>query len=590
MSIALQKYFNPEAIKLAFHRVQCWPDRMVKDQVGIRAFGRDLDVNCERLSEKIIGGGYKPRRGFKYYVPKASLTNRTKTMLFVEDALVFQAIGNSIGTENYDVLKAQESFVFGSVLAPEVKYGTDLLEEQDPNYFFFKNWKGLFNKFKESVIHSIEVDKVQFKFETDITGFFDCIPHYNLLKILSERFHVEDEILDMLSQCLNIWSGTSDSVTPGVGVPQGPLPSSLFANLILHDLDELIIGEGFKYYRYMDDIKIYGYERGELIKALVLIDKYLKGNGLSINSKKTSIESIEDGKEDATVAELKKVQTFTFYENDDEDREPNDLDRLLDELSKIPDASQSKPLTIKDKDLSDSSRLGDQEASLNLFEDPKRKTLKTEKEIVSYWQDQINEVEKALPQMFTSNEQGELVINDGVEDLDFIKWSAQFGASVRYIRALQPTYGPNEKLLKYWLAAYQRFFWRANNFGLTLALYLENSEAKSKLTSLLTSDFQLYEWARYHVLQTLSLAHSFTDKELRNYYFKMLQDEQSDLVKISLYRLLLGHCKSEQFQVSVEKQLQKEKNQYVKIIIADFYNNHGFGEIDIDDFLNSIGL
>lgn len=36
MSEILQKYFSPEATRLTFLRVQCWPDRMIKDQKGIR--------------------------------------------------------------------------------------------------------------------------------------------------------------------------------------------------------------------------------------------------------------------------------------------------------------------------------------------------------------------------------------------------------------------------------------------------------------------------------------------------------------------------------------------------------------------------
>ena len=117
----LHKYFNPEAIKLAFYRVQCWPERMAKDLVGMRAFSVDLERNCEMLSNKLSGGNYKPRRGFKYYVPKSSLTNRTKTMLFVEDAIVYQAIANQLAADSYDMLYEHESFVFGSVLSPETK-------------------------------------------------------------------------------------------------------------------------------------------------------------------------------------------------------------------------------------------------------------------------------------------------------------------------------------------------------------------------------------------------------------------------------------------------------------------------------------
>ena len=146
MNNVLLKYFNPQAIELAFHRVLCWSDKTIKDKVGLRAFGGNLQANCKRLSEKIIAGQYKPQRGFKFYVPKASLTNRTKTMLFAEDAILYQAIANCIATENYDTLHDQESFVFGSVLSPDVKKGIAILNESEPNYFFFKFWLTLAKK------------------------------------------------------------------------------------------------------------------------------------------------------------------------------------------------------------------------------------------------------------------------------------------------------------------------------------------------------------------------------------------------------------------------------------------------------------
>ena len=588
MSDVLIKYFNPRSIELAFQRVQCWTDKMVKDQVGLRAFGVDLKGSCHALSEKIISGKYKPQRGFKFYVPKSSLTNRTKTLLYAEDAILYQAIADTISFGCYDTLQQQESFVFGSVLSPEVRKGVALLNEENPNYFFFKFWKNLFNSFKESIIHSIEVDKAQYKFETDITGFFDCIPHYNLLSKLSERFGVEDEILDLLSNCLNVWSGTKDSVTPGVGIPQGTLPSFLLANLILHDLDELIIGEGFKYYRYMDDIKIYGYEEAELVKALVLIDKYLKCNGLSINSKKTSIQRIVEGVEDNTVRELKKVEAFTFYDVDNlviqaRNMEPFSAKSTTEDLFNY-------SASIAEGEIKSASKLSDQEHNSEFQEAIKINILTEEKEIVHYWHSLIDDVETNLPNFFKGDTYENLELKDGIDDIDFIKLSVQYGNSIRSLRHFKADFKPNESLLKYWLFAYRKFFWRANNFGLTLGLYKNSEYVKKELFNLISRDFSLYEWARYFAIQTLSFSQKFTDKELRQDYFKLLQEEQSDLVKISLYRLLFGQTNNEQFHATLKKQLQKEKSQYLKILIADFNKNHSGQEVDIVEFLNSIGL
>jgi hypothetical protein len=59
-----------------------------------------------------------------------------------------------------------------------------------------------------------------YKLETDITGFFDCIPHSKLLQLLYKKFDIDPSILDLFSECLNTWSGTSESATQGVGIPQ----------------------------------------------------------------------------------------------------------------------------------------------------------------------------------------------------------------------------------------------------------------------------------------------------------------------------------------------------------------------------------
>lgn len=574
MSSVYHKYFNPEAIKLAFYRVQCWPDRMIKDQVGIRAFKAQLDKNCEQLSEQIIQGKYKAQRGFKFYVPKPSKTMRTKGVMFIEDAIVYQAIANRIAVQSYETLEQYNPFVFGSVLNEETKKGLEILREEKPNFFFFKFWQGLHQKYADSIIQAIEVDKVKFKFETDITGFFDSVPHYNLLLKLSEEFGVEDEILDLLGDCLNIWSGTKEGPTPGVGIPQGPPPSFLLANLLLHRLDQQLVEQGFRYYRYMDDISIYSYEEDELLNALLIIDKYTKSNALSINAKKTSIQEIKEGVEDAKIKELKKIRVFSSYD-DTEGRE------ILLEIKSNKD--KSKTLGI-DKDLAKLS----QQDSPNINEN--RTTITDSKEIIKYWKNQIKEVEKELPTLFEDSKAEQLAMKDTFDDIDAIRLSAAYGIALRELRYLEIEIEPNKDLLKYWLFFYEKYFWRADKLGYTLMNYRYSKEVKSKLTNLLEGIFAKYEWGKYLVLQNLSLTQNFDEKELRQVYFQQLKSEESDLVKISLYRLLYKHCKTNQFRATLQNQLNKEQNQYLKVVIAEFNKFHNSENIKLDEFLNAIGL
>jgi hypothetical protein len=571
MSSVYQKYFNPEAIKLAFHRVQCWTDKTVKDQVGLRAFAANLDKNCKSFSEKILLGNYKPQRGFKFYVPKSSKTLRTKGVLFLEDAIVYQAIVNVIAKQSYDTLDQYSQFVYGSILNEEVKKGTEILNEEKPNFFFFKHWQGLRNKYSESIIQAIEIEKVKYKFETDITGFFDSIPHYNLLLKLCEEYGVEDEILDILGDCLNIWSGTKSGPTPGVGIPQGVAPSFLLANLLLNKLDHELVEHGFRYYRYMDDISIYSYDEDELLDALLIIDKYTKANALSINAKKTSIQEIKEGVEDDKVKELKKVKEFFSYDEEGE------------EISINKDYKNENIKVDLNKDL---AKLSQQDN----FSDEKSILITDPKQLIAYWKKQIKEIKKELLALFVDHKAEMLILKEKSDDIDAIRLSSRFSNALRELKYLDVEVEPDPNLLKYWIFLYEKYFWRADKLGYTLMNYKNSNEVKTKLMAMLDRVLSKYEYCRYLIFQNISLTQNFDEKELRQVYFQLLKKETSDLVKISLYRLLYNHCRTNQFRATLDNQLNKEQNQYLKEVIADFNRFHNRENINLEEFLNSIGL
>lgn len=565
-------YFSSDAIRLAYYRVLCGNDRMAKDKVGLKAFGNKLDENCLMLSIKVQEGKYKPENGFKYYEPKASKTQRTKTLLMVEDALVYQAIANKIAENTFDKLKENDDFVFGSLLSPEVAKGVSLLTEEQPKYFFFQFWKSLYKRFSESVIRSIQEDKARFKFETDITGFFDSIPHYNFLQTLSEEFLVEDEILDLLSECLNTWSGTKDRKTPGVGIPQGPQPSYFFANLLLYPLDAMIVSNAHKYYRYMDDIKIYGYNQDELLDVLVTIDNYAKGHGLSINSKKTSIDEIDPNREDETVRELRKIADLNY-------------DDILDEQSpnkeNLTEAREVKNLNV----------LSEQDGQqMHEYINSKFKSLTDPDEIKAFWFKTKAEVEVELASWFEIENDDPILKVKEIQDTDFIRAGVQYSKAIGSLRNMGEKVHANESLIPFWMFAMKNYFWRANNYSYSLGLYRSNENLKSQLISYFKTGFHNYEWVRYHLLIILSTTQDFTDQELRKVFFKALKTENSKLVRIALYRLLFSKSNNPQFISSVRKELSQEKDNYIKWVVADFLKYRSDKIPDFFEFLETISI
>jgi retron-type reverse transcriptase len=566
-----EEYFSISNLKLAFFRVRCWTEKISKDQVGLRAFESSLEENCRVLSEKLNSGTWTPSRGFKFYIPKSSGTQRTKTLLFVEDAIVYQAIANLIAKDNYALFSDNDDFVYGSVLSPEVSKGEEIMTEENPNYFFFRHWKFLYVKFIDSVKTSIETDDSRFRFETDITGFFDSIPHYCLLSMLSEKFMVDDTILDLLSDCFNVWSGTKDSMTPGVGIPQGPVPSYFFANLLLHELDDLIISYGFKYYRYMDDIKIYWYNKEELQRALVLIDNYLKGKGLSINSKKTSIEELTGDLKANSVKELER-KMFSIGPSSAEDgdfSESNaDTKNVAGQFSDFFDQD------VDDYDFSFGSEL-----------------IVDKDKIIEVWSTEVREVEKTIKSFFVNPESNfeQLEIKEDVLDTDFINCSFRYFAASKALKELEAPLIPSVDFLKYWLAPYLKYYWRVSSFGLTLSLYGKNDLIKNVLEKIALETSPLFEWVQYHAIMQLSIGQEFTDKELREVYFRKLTIEPSQLVRLALYRLLFRHGQTTLI-TALKKQLQKEGESYLKIQVADFNKRFGGDEIDIVEFIEFIGI
>ncbi len=114
--------------------------------------------------------------------------------------------------------------------------------------------------------------------------------------------------------------------------------------MFLYVLDQNLISEGVAYYRYMDDIKIYGYERKKMQGYLHYIDKYTKSRGLSINSKKTKISKLDPEKEDETIKSLRKMSfpsinteliLALYRKSKTENKESADLPNLLSEIEEI---------------------------------------------------------------------------------------------------------------------------------------------------------------------------------------------------------------------------------------------------------------
>lgn len=529
-----EKCFNKLSLRLAWERVIASVGADAKDYFGISIFNNDLDIMLDALSELLLSTKYIPRRPFKYFEPKKSGTQRTKTVLGIEDAIVFQAISNHIAELEYSSLKETSHCVFGSVLNVNVPKGVELLDENIPDeFYFFEFYVEPYNRFINSVNETIESGNVTHILETDITGFFDAIPHSTILLELKKR-KINHEILDVLSHCLNIWSGTRDSPTFGVGIPQGPAGSFLIANIILDSMDRIAIKSGMHYYRFMDDIRIYGKSRKELVNCLVSIDRHLKSKSLCLNSEKTNIELI-------------KLHNSS-------------KEKILDDYGISVDEDKKEEI---------SQELLEQNITQFGNKDVVVKNISSDVYIPIYLK-ALKNFEKELKSFYVKYKNHDFWEIETIEMREFLTFTQKWRTIIKILKD-EIDYKPNESMIDIWLFGIKAFFWKTNNFVWNLQLHEDISSSYKKIFDVY-KEFESYEWIQYQIIGVFKKAKNLSI-EKQQLFLQEIPKTESPLVRLGYFKILLETVKTDtKFFQSVAELIKEEKDQYVKNSILNSIN------------------
>ena len=306
----LKEYFGEDNLRLAFERYSRTKEPDAKDHYGLEIFKENLDDNIKRLSNILINNpdNYIPARPFKFLYPKKSIgISRSYTNIKVVDSIVYQAIADKIASDSFDFITKKQDFVFSHHLNEDVAEGVKILEPSidtsKSGGFFFKHWPELHNRYIENRNQIIDDNDGLFILSTDITSFYDSIQHSILKKKLKSLYNVDETVLKILFRCLDAFSGVKGSKTPGIGIPQGPEPSMLLAELMLYDIDDYLVDYSNKqlgflgYARYVDDIEVYASNSEVLVKILSKTDLEFKKIAVSLNSSKTKISPCNTEKE-----------------------------------------------------------------------------------------------------------------------------------------------------------------------------------------------------------------------------------------------------------------------------------------------------
>jgi len=196
---------------------------------------------------------------------------------------------------------------------PSEVYSYRLDSDDQDSYPFGKRlerWKFFHNDFRRACLD----EQTGAVLITDIASFYDHIKVEDLasrIRLILGAGMTEDDraIVDFLESLMLQWSSS------GYGIPQNVDPSSFYGSLFLSGVDNEIILKRYKYFRWVDDIRICAKNKKQALRALHDLQEALSHHRLFLASDKTQIilkgseefDELIDVEDDAYISNVEDI-------------------------------------------------------------------------------------------------------------------------------------------------------------------------------------------------------------------------------------------------------------------------------------------
>lgn len=246
-------------LTLAWHRVARNKGAAGVDGQSVEKFGARAEVYLQELEAALKDGSYRPLPVKRVEIPKGAGQMRPLGIPVVKDRIVQTALKLVI-----EPIFEQDFHAHSYGFRPG-RGCKDAL-------------RGVDRLIKAGYCHVVDAD---------LKGYFDSIPHAQLMRLVEERIS-DGRILALIESYLkqDIFHGMK-RWTPTAGTPQGAVISPLLANLYLHPLDSLMHALGYRMVRYADDFVVLCGSAEEAQGALAKVKIWVESNSLTLHPDKT---------------------------------------------------------------------------------------------------------------------------------------------------------------------------------------------------------------------------------------------------------------------------------------------------------------
>jgi RNA-directed DNA polymerase len=263
----IDKIGRADTLELAWAKVQSNAGSCGVDGITVERFANDSQKRLLAVKEQIKEGSYQPKPVKRVWIPKpGSSEKRPLGIPTVRDRVV------------QDALRMVIEPIFEREFA-EHSYG-------------FRPGRSCHDGLRrvEALLRSGHTHIV----EIDIKGYFDAIPHEQLMKKVAERV-ADGRVLELINRFLKagIMEGLEHWETEE-GAPQGAVMSPLLANVYLNPLDWLLAAAGFEMVRYADDMVVLCRDAQSAHQAMERIRQWMREAGLELNEQKSQIVDLTE--------------------------------------------------------------------------------------------------------------------------------------------------------------------------------------------------------------------------------------------------------------------------------------------------------